>query len=251
MKKIRNIGFALGLIILISTNSNAQYYYTSFGYANSWNVPSFVEYSIYNNYYGYDIAHVQRYAHPGYTNFNVLLHRNGAFVEVRFNRYGNIYKTIRYNNYPLMAHVCTYQCGYHHNYYTTYYPTYHTKVVYVNSNHGNQHNNHQHNYYTNVYVDKHNNGHSNGNHNSNNNGRHYGNSNQKSTQTTVLNQPQRTSMGIRKPQQTSSNTTVKRTPESNGRTQQAVVQRTSNNTRTNRSTTNATINRSGRGTQNR
>ncbi len=222
MKKIRNIGFALGLVILISANSNAQYYYTSFGYANSWNVPSYVEYSIYNNYYGYDIAHVQRYAHPGYTNYNVLLHRNGVFVEVRYNRYGNIYKTIRYNHYPLMAHVCTYQCGYHHNYYTTYYPTYHhTKVVYVNSNHGNHHNNHQSNYYTNVYVDNNNHGKNNGNHHNQN----YGNSNQKPKQATMVNQTQRTSTEIRKPQQTSSNT------------------------RTSRSTTSATINRSGRGTR--
>ena len=68
MKKIRNIGFALGLVILISANSNAQNFYTSYGYAYNWNIPTYVQYSVHNNYYGYEIADVERLAHPGYSN---------------------------------------------------------------------------------------------------------------------------------------------------------------------------------------
>ena len=163
MKKIRNIGMMLGLIILLSSNSNAQYFYTSYGYAQNWRLSELINYSIYDNYYGYDIAHVQRYTTPfGYTNFNVLLHRNGLFVEIRFDRHGHIYRTIGHNYYPLMSHRCTNHCGYHHTYYKTYYPTYHhkhyvhkhRKTVYVNTHHGNGHHKNHNNYYTNVYVEK-------------------------------------------------------------------------------------------------
>lgn len=157
MKKIRSIGMIIGLIILISAAAQAQYYYTSYGYAQDWYMPQYVHQTIYNNYNGYEIAHVQRYNRHGYTNFNVLLHRNGWFVEVRVDGHGHIYKTIRhrYNN-PLMVHNCSHHCGYHKTYYTSYYPKYHTvhhhNTVYVNSNHG--HANHHTNYYTNVYVEK-------------------------------------------------------------------------------------------------
>lgn len=160
MKKIKNIGLILGLIILFSSNSNAQYFYTSYGYAQNWYLPAYVEYSIQDNYFGYDIAHVQRYTHHGHTNFNVLLHRNGWFVEIRFDHYGHIYRTIRHNYYPLISHRCTNYCGYHHTYYKTYYPTYHhkhyvhkhRKTVYVNTH--NQHHKNHNNYYTNVHVEK-------------------------------------------------------------------------------------------------
>lgn len=145
------------MIILISAAAQAQYYYTSYGYAHDWYMPQYVHQTIYNNYYGYEIAHVQRYNRHGFTNFNVLLHRNGWFVEVRVDGHGHIYKTIRhrYNN-PLMVHNCSHHCGYHQTYYTSYYPKYHTvhhhNTVYVNGNHG--HANHHTNYYTNVYVEK-------------------------------------------------------------------------------------------------
>ncbi len=158
MKKVRNIGLVIGLIILISSTSKAQYYYTSYGYAVNWQVPQYVQHVVYNNYYGYEIAHVDRYNDHGFTRFNVLLHRNGWFVELRFDGHGRVYKTIHHrNNYPLMAHTCTAHCAYHKTYYTTYYPTYHngyhSKTVYVNANHG--YDNHQHtNYYTNIYVEK-------------------------------------------------------------------------------------------------
>ena len=159
MKNLRNIGLILGLVVLISSSSKAQYYYTSYGYAQDWRLPSFINHSIYDNYYGYDIAHVQRYYRHGYRNFNVLLHRNGWFVELRFDQHGHIYRTIRHrSHYPLISHSCTSHCGYHRNYYTTYYPNYHhsyTKVVYVNSHHGHKkHGKHHNNYYTNVHVDK-------------------------------------------------------------------------------------------------
>ena len=163
MKKIRNIGMMLGLIILLSSNSNAQYFYTSYGYAQDWRLPEMIDYTIYDNYYGYDIAHVQRYNTLfGYTNYNVLLHRNGLFIEVRFDRHGHIYRTIGHNYYPLMSHRCTNHCGYHHTYYQTYYPTYHhkhyvhkhRKTVYVNTHHGHGHHKSRNTYYTNVHVEK-------------------------------------------------------------------------------------------------
>jgi hypothetical protein len=158
MKKVRNIGLMIGLIILISSSSKAQYYYTSYGYTLDWNIPQYIHHTIYDSYYGYEIAHVDRYTNHGYTNFNVLLHRNGWFVELRFDGHGHIYKTIHHrNNYPLMAHTCSTHCGYHKTYYATYYPKYHHghhhKTVYVNTN--NSYGSHQHNnYYTNVYVEK-------------------------------------------------------------------------------------------------
>lgn len=158
MKKIRNIGLAIGLIVLISFAAKAQYFYTSYGYAHDWNMPQYVHQTIYDHYFGYEIAHVNRYNRHGYINYNVLLHSNGWFVEVRVNRHGHIYKTIRhrYNN-PLMAHNCAHNCGYHQTYYTSYYPKYHTvhhhKTVYVKNNHGHASHNHN-NYYTNVYVEK-------------------------------------------------------------------------------------------------
>ena len=157
MKKIRNIGLIFGLIILMSSNTNAQYYYTSYGYTQNWHLPGYIEYSIQDNYFGYDIAHVQRYTRYGSTNFNVLLHRNGWFVEIRFDRYGNIYRTIRHSNYPLLSHRCTNHCGYHHTYYRAYYPKYHHKH-YVHKHrktvYGNTHNQHHNNYYSNVHVNK-------------------------------------------------------------------------------------------------
>lgn len=159
MKNLIKIGLILGIAVLISSNSNAQYYYTSYGNVQDWRLPSFVQHSIYDNYYGYEIAHVRRFNRHGHRNYNVLLHRNGWFVELRFDRHGHIYRTVRHRNfYPLSSHTCSGHCGYHRNYYTNYYPQYHhnfRKVVYVNSHHG--HNNHvkNHNtYYTNVHVDK-------------------------------------------------------------------------------------------------
>ena len=195
MKKIRNIGLIIGLIILISSNSNAQYFYTSYGSAHDWYVPKFIDYTIQNNYFGYEIAHVKKYNRHGYTNFNVLLHRNGWFVELRFDRHGHIYKTVNHRwDYPLMSHRCTGHCGYHHNYYTAYYPKYHHKhyrqnhhkTVYVNTHHGQNKQNHT-NYYTNVRVEKQQN-HNQGNRNSN-------------VKNGNGNQDQRTNGSIRKPPQ--------------------------------------------------
>ena len=104
MKKFRYIGLMLGLIILLSTNAKAQYYYTSYGYAHDWYLPKYIHYSIHDHYYGYDIAHVKRYTRHGHTNFNVLLHRNGWFVELRFDQHGHIYKTVRHRwHYPSFA----------------------------------------------------------------------------------------------------------------------------------------------------
>lgn len=167
MKKVRNIGLILGLIILISSNSKAQYYYTSYGYAQDWHLPNYVQYSISDNYFGYDIAHVRQFNRHGHRNYNVLIHRNGWFVELRLDRHGHIYKTVRHRyNYPLMAHSCTNHCGYHRAYYTNYYPKYHhnhyhgyKKTVYVNTHNGHKKNHYynghkQYNYYSNIYVDK-------------------------------------------------------------------------------------------------
>lgn len=205
MKKIRNIGLIMGLMILISSNSNAQYFYTSFGYAQNWKLPKYIAYSIQDNYYGYDIAHVERNSQYGNTKYKVLLHRNGLFVELRYNRHGHIYRTIGHNYYPLMAHRCTNRCGYHHNYYNTYYATYHhkhyqhkhRKTVYVNTHYGygKQYHKKHNNYYTNVYVEK-----------PQKKQNHYQGNRQ--TQTNVNNnrgsQQPRTNGEIRKPQQRSS-----------------------------------------------
>ncbi|NJN24526.1 MAG: hypothetical protein HC819_00250 [Cyclobacteriaceae bacterium] len=163
MKKISIIGIVLGIVLLISNTSNAQHYYTSNGYATTWNVPHYVHLEVNHRFHGYEIAHVEQLAHPGYFNYNVLLHRNGAFVELRFDRHGHIYRTIRHHHYPLAAHHCQNHCGYHSTYFQTYYPTQYTKVVYVVG-----HNRipaapmHHSTYYNNVYIEKPGHGHQNG-----------------------------------------------------------------------------------------
>jgi len=111
----------MGLIILVTISAKAQYFYTSYGIALEWQIPNYIEHTIYNDYYGYEVAHVERHEHHGYTNFDVLLHRGNFFVEVRFDRFGNIYRTVRYDYFPLNTHVCTVHCGYHKAYYQTYY----------------------------------------------------------------------------------------------------------------------------------
>lgn len=246
MKKLRNIGLAIGLVVLLSTAAKAQYFYTSFGYANTWNIPTYIEYSIHDNYYGYEVAHVKRQKYHGQYRFNVLLHRNGRFVEVRYDRFGNIYKTVRYNNYPLMAHNCTYHCGYHRNYYQTYYPRYHhTKVVYVNSYpQGNKHHQHQNNYYTNVYVDNDHNGHNKSNYSSQGQ-----QSSSRQKQPAVSTQTQRKSNVIRQPQQAQRNTTYNNTRTSSTQTVRQSAPRNTSNARTAEQSASArtTANRSGRG----
>lgn len=216
MKKLRYIGLIVGLIFLISTNTKAQYYYTSYGYAQNWHLPKYVHYSIYDQYYGYDIAHVQRYTRRGHTNFNVLLHRNGWFVELRFDQFGRIFKTVKHQwHYPLISHRCTSYCGYHHMYYKTYYPKYHHthywkkhhKTVYVNSHHGHKTTN---NYYTNVHVGKQ---HNQQNYNSN------ANSSQKAKNTANINnnnKKRRTNTVIHRPQPSNVRTIELQRPQQNG-----------------------------------
>ena len=258
MKKIRNIGLILGLIILISTNGNAQYYYTSYGYAQDWYLPSFVQHTIYDNYYGYEIAHVQRYTRHGYQNFNVLLHRNGWYVELRLDSYGHIYKTVRHRyNYPLMSHNCTGHCGYHKTYYQTYYPKYHhkhnhhNKIVYVNTHHGHNgtYNNNHNTYYTNVHVEKQHKQQKNYNGNNQRNRKTQSNVNHNTT-----NQQRRTNTVIRKPQQTNKRTVEHKRPQGNGnskRIQHMNPQRVSSKTSNSNNAKRLMTYKNERGTRNR
>jgi len=155
MKSFRYTGLIMGFIILLSTNSKAQYYFTSYGYAQEWYLPNYVHHTIYDNYRGFEVAHVKRYDKHGHHYFNVLLHRNGWFLELRMDDRGHIYKRIkhRYHN-PLLTHQCKNHCGYHIMYYQNYYPKYHKTfygyktTIYVNSNKGN----HQNKHYKKVYV---------------------------------------------------------------------------------------------------
>jgi len=236
----------MGLIILLSTNTKAQYYYTSYGYTQDWYLPNNIQYSITDHYYGYDIAHVRRYTRHGHPNFNVLLHRNGWFVELRFDHHGHIYKTIRHRwHYPLTSHICTAHCGYHHTYYTTYYPKYHhthyyapthTKTVYVNTHHGHKT---QNNYYTNVYVDQQNNqpkynGNNQGNRNSQSN---VNNSRTQQRTNSVIHRPQ--SVVVRnvaqpKQQNNSSSNRIERNSSQVRSTRQLTTVNGSSRTTTNR-----------------
>ena len=159
MKKIGYIGLLIGFIILINTESQAQYYYTSYGYGHEWHLPKYVHHSIYDNYYGYEIAHVNRYKRHGKRHYNILIHRNGWFVELKLDHHGHIYKTTRHRYYnPLITHHCTNHCGYHKTYFQTYYPKYHnhhhgySTTVYVNSTKGHHHK--HNNYYSNIYIEQ-------------------------------------------------------------------------------------------------
>jgi hypothetical protein len=172
MKKIRVTGLMIGLIILLTVSAKAQYFYTSYGYAHTWQLPNYIEHTIYNDYYGYEVAHVERRVHHGYTNFDVLLTRGNLFLEVRFDRFGHVYRTARYDYFPLAAHNCSMHCGYHKVYYQTYYPQHHhnyynpySTTVYVTKTEPYHHNHtYVNNHYTKVYVQP-NGGNNNGNHN--------------------------------------------------------------------------------------
>ncbi len=153
MKKISIIVFIFGSAMFFGNQVKAQHFYTSFGVGVSWNTPAYVNYAIHDHYFGYDIAHVRQFTRHGYTNYNVLLHRNGWFVEVRIDNHGHIYKTINHQwSYPLISHNCGGHCAFHQTYYRTHYPKYHhtTKIVYVDSHHGHG----KQNYYSNMHVKK-------------------------------------------------------------------------------------------------
>jgi len=165
MKKIGVTGLMIGLIILLTVSAKAQYFYTSYGYAQTWQLPNYIEHTIYNDYYGYEVAHVERHEHYGYTNFDVLLNRGNLFLEVRFDRFGSVYRTVNYDYFPLTAHNCTIHCGYHKVYYQTYYPQHHhqyynpySTTVFVTKTEPYHHN------HTQVYVHP-NGGNKNGNYN--------------------------------------------------------------------------------------
>jgi hypothetical protein len=241
MKKLRYIGLIAGLIILFNSNSNAQYYYTSYGNAQDWYLPGYVHSTLYDNYYGFEIAHVQRLHKHGHQNYNVLLHRNGWFVELRFDHHGHIYKTIRHrNNYPLISHNCTHHCGYHKTYYQTYYPKYHYgyhKTVYVTSNGQGYYNNHN-NYYTNVYVEKQHN--KKPTYQGNNQG-HGKNNNSVQQNANRSNEPR----VIRQPEPRSKQNVEQARPQNNSRMQQAPVQQVTRQN-TSRGATRSTMARNGR-----
>jgi len=158
MKKIGYIGILIGIIFLINAESKAQHYYTSYGAAHQWQIPKNIHHSIYDNYYGYEIAHVRHFRKHGHQHFNVLMHRNGWFVELRLDHRGRIYKTKRHRNFnPLISHRCTNHCGYNKVYYQAYYPRYHyhhgyATTVYVKSGHGHHHKNND--YYSNVHIEQ-------------------------------------------------------------------------------------------------
>jgi len=158
MKNLKYIGLFLWLIFLFATNTRAQYYYTSYGDSHEWYLPKYVHHAIYDNYYGFEIAHVNRYNRKGHLNYNVILHRNGYFVELTIDKHGRIYKKIKHRYYnPLLTHHCTHHCGYHKTYYHTIYSKYHKihygykTTVYVNASKG--YHQKQNKYYTDVYID--------------------------------------------------------------------------------------------------
>ncbi|MCG8307341.1 MAG: hypothetical protein MI975_08110 [Cytophagales bacterium] len=245
MKKVRNIGLILGLILLISSTGKAQYYYTSFGNVHDWRLPKYIQYSIYDSYYGYDIAHVHRFHRYGHHHYNVLLHRNGWFVELRFDRHGHIYKTIRHrHHYPLLSHSCTNHCGYHRAYYKTYYPKYHShhKTVYINTHHHGHHEHHN-NYYTNIYVEKQHkqyNGHARGNRNT-----------QTAHNNNVYEQRRRTSTTIRKPPVNKTGTFQPTRSQSSNRSRYESGQRSAGRISNSDSDRNLIVYRNKRGERNR
>ena len=214
MKKISIIAFLFGSTMLFSSTSNAQHFYTSFGISQSWNIPSYVHYSIQDNYFGYNVAHVKRFNRHGHTNFNVLLHRNGWYVEIAMDNHGHIYnrKKHRWTN-PLMSHSCGAFCGFHRNYYTSYYPKYHGhhhKTVYVTNHHGHKNSHHKKskNYYSNVHVEKNYGIQSHGNR-------------QKNLNHNTKPQQTRSNTVVRKPEQKRSNTVISK-PRHSSRTSSQV-----------------------------
>ncbi|MDH5367017.1 MAG: hypothetical protein OEW67_08530 [Cyclobacteriaceae bacterium] len=119
----RKILLSIFAIVVIASSSNAQTFIASFGIEQSWGVPHRVSHYIDNHYYGYNWVHAKRVAHHGSYNFEVVLQRGDVFIEVSLDPFGNVYRTVRRDYYPLYEHVCGSYCGYHTNYYQANYYT--------------------------------------------------------------------------------------------------------------------------------
>jgi hypothetical protein len=136
MKKLilLSLSVFLGLQLAVSTSAKAQNFQivASFGSTHHWGVPTAIVYEVDYFYPYHRFVHVNRYysRNGRHLFFNVLLEDHGHFVELTFNRQGQIINRNFFSNYPLVNHICSSHCGYHSNYY------YQQRVVCHAHNHG-------------------------------------------------------------------------------------------------------------------
>ena len=118
MKRIV-ILIALGAFTFIN-KGQAQGFHTSFGFEQSWGMPSEVYWTIDHQYRNYNLVHTKRFYDDGRLFFDVVLQRGDVFVNVSIGPNGRIYRSAYRYDYPFRSHVCNGYCGFHRNYYLSY-----------------------------------------------------------------------------------------------------------------------------------
>lgn len=169
MKKKILLGLkgAIFLILLLVSTASAQTFIASFGVQQEWGVPLRVSHYIEDHFYGYNWVHARKVVHHGSINFEVILQRGNVYLEVTFNPFGHIHRTVRRDYYPLYGHVCSNHCGYHSNYYNAYYVSinrhrHHSYVKYYHRPKGHTYGHYNSigsSHYTKGYKNKHPKGH--------------------------------------------------------------------------------------------
>ncbi len=122
MKKLilLSLSVFLGLQLAVNSSAKAQNFHivASFGSTHNWGVPAAIVYEVDYFYPYHRFVHVDRVWGRGRNVFfNVLLERNGRFIELTFGQNGQIFQENFFVNYPLVNHICSSHCGYHSNYY--------------------------------------------------------------------------------------------------------------------------------------
>jgi hypothetical protein len=124
MKKLILLSLS-GLLLLVlfnKPNANAQGFQivASFGTTQAWNVPTAIEYEIYDYYPYHNWVHVNRVQQGRRIFYNILLERDGFYTELQFGRYSRLLRTQYYADYPLYNHFCSAHCGYHNAYFNSH-----------------------------------------------------------------------------------------------------------------------------------
>lgn len=109
----------LSLFIALASVSatKAQYFVSSCGVVQSFNMPYEVYNVVNHQYHGYDIVHSTQVRGPHSSYFKVVLQRGNIFVQVNIDNRGRINQRMVQNYNPIANHACHSGCGYHTNYY--------------------------------------------------------------------------------------------------------------------------------------
>lgn len=118
---MKKLILTIALSVALASLAKAEFFITSFGVQLGWDIPHRVQNVVYNDYYGYDIIHANRFNRHGRTFFNLVLQRGNVFIEMRVRHDGFVSRSFISQGYPLFNHVCDVNCGFHSYYYTSYF----------------------------------------------------------------------------------------------------------------------------------